>query len=257
MGLTQRVSLLLSLCLELACFTVNAQLECSRFTVADLGNTSELSPDGLLAGSLRTAGETLLRVPVKVNNYRILCDASGTRRNTSSYVSVLVDFQCSFPGGTGDLAQCDGMTNITRQYQYRCSSSNMWVNAGVVQTLNPNATFQTEPTNQCRLCDDPTAFPTSPIDPDTHCLCKRKFLVIEAFAHIWMTLKIFPFTACNLDQCNQGQQRCYIDNDREVCCNFYLENVCVAECPSPLISNAINFDCGKLSLTSSFHDQVA
>ena len=159
------------LLLALACFTVTkAQSLCPSFAIADLGNTAELSTEGLLAGSLITAGESRSRVPVKVNNYRILCDASGIRRDTSSYVSVLVEFQCSFAGGSGNLADCDGVANITRQYNYRCSDSDEWENGGVVETLNPNATFQTEPTNQCSVCGDRTEFFAA--EADTHCVCK-------------------------------------------------------------------------------------
>ena len=50
-----------------------------------------------------------------------------------------------------------------------------------------------------------------------------------------------PLPACIA--CNQGQQRCYIGPDGDVCCNFYLNNVCVAECPAPLVPDG-NFDCG-------------
>ena len=164
---------LLMVCLVLG--LASAQLDCSLFTIDILGNTANLSTEGLLARSVAPVGETIVQVPVKIMNYRILCDASGRRRDTSSYVSLLVDFQCFFEGGSGSLADCDGMTNITRQYQYRCSSSNnMWENGEVVETRNPTATFQTEVTNQCRLCVDPTEIPalTDSIDPDTHCVGK-------------------------------------------------------------------------------------
>ena len=167
----------------------NAQLQCPRITVDVLGNTTEFSTNGLLASSLQTVGESgATVVPVKINNYTILCDASGSRRNTSSYVSVLVDFQCSFTGGTDNLAKCDGMTNITRQYQYTCSSRNEWINQRVVQTLNSTATFQTELNDRCRLCGDPTEFST---DPDTHCLCK--YLEINCMS-LW-TVMIMPLSS--------------------------------------------------------------
>ena len=165
-----------SLCLLMVCLMLglaSAQLDCPLFTIDILGSTTNLSTGGLLASSFTRAAETTTMVPVRVIDYRILCDASGRRRDTSSYVSLLVDFQCSFEGGSGNLADCDGMTNITRQYQYGCSSSNVWENAGVVETLNPTATFQTEVTNQCRRCVDPTEFSElTDIDPDTHCFRK-------------------------------------------------------------------------------------
>ena len=225
----------------------SAQSDCSLFTIDILGSTTNLSTEGLLARSVAPVGETTVEVPVKIMNYRILCDASGRRRDTSSYVSLLVELQCFFEGGSGNLADCDGVTNITRQYQYRCSDSNVWENAGVVETLNPTATFQTEVTNQCRLCVDPTEIPalTDSIDPDTHCV--GKYLSLNCTS-LW-TIMIIPLflTACDQTQCNQGQARCYVDSVVERCCNFYLEGVCQpAECPSPLVPNNDTFDCGIL-----------
>ena len=38
--------------------------------------------------------------------------------------------------------------------------------------------------------------------------------------------------------------RCHIGNPEDVCCNFYFENQCVAECPSNLTANE-TFDCSK------------
>ena len=149
----------------------NAQLLCPPITVADIGSTTELTTDGNVARSLINVGEGARDpVPVRVIDYRVLCDASGSRRDTSSSVSVLVKFQCMFNGGTGTLLDCNGNTNITRQYQFRCSDSNQWETASFPQTLSPSATFQTEPNNRCRSCFDPSIDPA--VDADTHCLCK-------------------------------------------------------------------------------------
>ena len=38
--------------------------------------------------------------------------------------------------------------------------------------------------------------------------------------------------------------RCFFNSSGEQCCNFYLEDECVAECPSPLVNDR-NFDCGE------------
>ena len=63
-----------------------------------------------------------------------------------------------------------------------------------------------------------------------------------------MITSIFHLLACIMAacsaSCNQGQGRCYIGPDDDVCCNFYLNNVCVAECPAPLVPDD-NFNCGK------------
>ena len=140
------------------------QLSCPPLTLANLGNTTEFSNDGLLSRSLVARITDHSPVPVKINNYRILCDATGDMRETSSYVSVLVQFQCSFSERSGNLGDCNGSTNITRQYEYRCSGTNVWVDEGV-ETLYPTATFHTEPTHQCRSCQNHESG-----DRNTHCL---------------------------------------------------------------------------------------
>ena len=55
-------------------------------------------------------------------------------------------------------------------------------------------------------------------------------------------MSIISITACT--GCNQGQGRCYISRLGDQCCNFYLENECMSECPCPLVSDS-NYDCGK------------
>ena len=56
---------------------------------------------------------------------------------------------------------------------------------------------------------------------------------------------IHPITACGAE-CTQGsgQGRCFIGSSGDQCCNFYLEDECVAECPSPLVNDS-NYDCGR------------
>ena len=107
-------------------------------------------------------------------------------RNTSSFVSVLVQFQCTCSGGTGTLAVCDGTTMVTRQYQFSCISAqnerNEWNNiiSGndlFVQTLNPTATFMTPLDNRCRRCIDDQQSPNANINPVTHCQCELKSVI--------------------------------------------------------------------------------
>lgn len=165
-----RILMLLYCYLEVARLA-KGQLLCSRLTVANLGSTTAFSDYGLLSRSLVAGRTHHPPVPVKINNHKILCDATGMRRETSSYVSVLVQFQCNFSGSTAILANCNGITNITRQYHYRCSDSNVWVDESF-ETENPNATFHTELADHCRSCHDPREHPTEPIDQNTH--CRRK-----------------------------------------------------------------------------------
>ena len=51
-----------------------------------------------------------------------MCDAAGDRINTSSFVSVVVEFQCDFDSNDPSLAVCsDSSTLVTRQYQFQCT----------------------------------------------------------------------------------------------------------------------------------------
>ena len=176
----QRVPLSLLVCLGLV-YLANAQtgLLCPTIALDDLGSTSNFSDQGLIHLALVTSGDSQEPVPVFIHNYRVLCDVSGINRNTSSSISVLVEFQCDFPSGSGTLAACDGNTMLTRQYQLSCGDQNQWStivagSATFVQTVDPTATFSTTPKNQCRLCIDERQLPESTLvhDPDTHCQCK-------------------------------------------------------------------------------------
>ena len=50
-------------------------------------------------------------------------------------------------------------------------------------------------------------------------------------------------TAC-LAPCNQGQGRCFLGQADDVCCNYYLQNNCIDECPSGLVDDS-NSVCGE------------
>ena len=172
----------LSLSISCICM-VNAQ-SCSPITDGDLGSTTDFSSSGLVPLAVIPPGEDIPdRIPVRIMNYAIVCDASGMNRDTSTFVSVLVPFQCDFPSGTGTLADCDGNTSVTRQYQFSCSSGE-W-NAVIsgndlfVQTLNPTATFTTPLDNQCRRCIDDQQSTDPNIDPTTHCDRKFKSVTIR------------------------------------------------------------------------------
>ena len=106
-----------------------------------------------------------------------MCDASGNRINTSSFVSVVVEFQCDFPSSTSaSLMVCiDSSTIVTRQYQFQCVEDNgqpVWgtIVSGsnlFVQTLDPTATLSTPLADQCRRCIDDQQ--SSRANDTTHC----------------------------------------------------------------------------------------
>ena len=155
---------------------VNAQsTSCPLITIDDLGNTTEFSDQGLIAQAIIPPGEAGVNVPVRIRNFKRVCDAAGNQINTSSFVSVVVEFQCDSTNAISSLADCDRSTVVTRQYQFQCIEQNgqpVWATivSGsnlFVQTLNPTATLSTPLADQCRRCIDDQQ--SSRADPITHC----------------------------------------------------------------------------------------
>ena len=193
------------------------------------------------------------RIPVRIRDFTIVCDASGERINTSSFVSVVVEFQCNSRSSNPTLTECDGSTVDTRQYQFQCIEENgqpIWeaiVHNSIffVQTLNPTATLSTSLVNQYRRCvDDAQSGRFRPcLDPVTH--CDREFA--NSVVMPWWAISgchIRPITACP-SRCHLGQRHCYIGPRGNECCNFYLQGNCVTDCPSALVADS-NFNCGEL-----------
>ena len=147
-------------------------LSCPPITINGLGSTTTFSSNGLIAQAIESASS----VPVKIRNYKKVCDAAGDWINTSSFVSVVVEFQCDFDSNDPSLAVCsDSSTLVTRQYQFQCTEDNGQIgwNAIVsgsdmfVQTLNPMATLSTPLADQCRRCIDDQQ--SSRANDTTHC----------------------------------------------------------------------------------------
>ena len=119
---------------------------------------------------------------MRTRDFTIVCDASGERINTSSFVSVVVELQCKSRSSNPTLTECDGSTVDTRQYQFQCieeSGQSIWGNIVddsnlFVQTLNPTATLSTPLANQCRRCIDDQQSMRVGLDPITH--CDREFI---------------------------------------------------------------------------------
>jgi hypothetical protein len=145
---------------------------CSLITPDDLGSTTEFSTQGLIAQGIVPPGQSTSSVSVRIRDFTIVCDAAGERINTSSFVSVVVEFHCNSTSAEAGLAVCNDTDNvITRQYQFQCIGQ-VWntivsSSSSFVQTLNPTATLSTPPVNQCRRCIDDQQ--SSRADPTTHC----------------------------------------------------------------------------------------
>ena len=164
-------------------FTDAQSQSCPRITINDLGSITEFSTAGLVARGIIPLGITL-SVPVRIRNFAIVCDAAGDRINTSSFVSVVVEFQCDFQSAISSLTVCnDPNTIVTRQYQFQCSEENgqpVWATivSGsdlFIQTLNPTANLSTPLADQCRRCIDDQQ--SNRGDPTTH--CDRKSTAID------------------------------------------------------------------------------
>ena len=229
-------------------FTDAQSQSCPRITTNDLGSTTEFSTEGLVVRAIvPPGGHAFSTVPVRIRNFAIVCDAAGGRINTSSYVSVVVEFQCDFQGDLSSLTVCnDPSTIVTRQYQFQCIEQNgqpVWGTtvAGsnlFIQTLDPTATLSTPLADQCRRCIDDQQ--SSRADPTTH--CDREFSIDHSYT-IFVNNDYHVPTACPA-QCNQGQGRCYIGQASHVCCSFYVQNNCIDECPSGLMNDS-NSVCGE------------
>ena len=178
----QQIFLSLLVCQRLV-YYAKAQvpgLECPPFTIDLLGSTTEFSTEGLLATSLTPGGEEPVTVPVRVMRFKTVCEATGVLRNTTSFVSVLVEFQCNFQSSLENLQDCDGSTVLTRQYQYFCNQQNVYQirDPTFVQTIQPTADFNTPVDTSCVRCINDRANPgSSRIDADTHCEGKHAFHV--------------------------------------------------------------------------------
>ena len=171
------------LLLALMAFADAQSHSCPSITINDLGSSTEFSTEGLIARAIVPPGDgTVSSVPVRIRNFAIVCDAAGDQINTSSYVSVVVEFQCNFQSAISSLTVCnDSNAIVTRQYQFQCIEQNgkfVWntIVSGssmFIQTLNPTADLSTPLADQCRRCINDQQ--SSRADPITH--CDREFSI--------------------------------------------------------------------------------
>lgn len=203
---------------------------CPPLTLEDLGDTESLTEfEGLVVGALQGI-EISIPAAVRILDYRVLCASSGLRRNTSNSVSVLVSFECR-----GDT--CQGRTpsevvNSTEQFDFNCTRdfrgefsylSGMF--QGVTRQESPLGNLSSGGggeeevlEDRCGLCLNPSRDVGLPADPVTHCI------------------------ACAAE-CDEGQRRC-VGTGPNQCCNWYLNDTCVATCPAPLVGDTTTYDCG-------------
>lgn len=167
------------LCFELAYFA-NAQFvgtECPLITIDDLGSTANFSTNGLIARSISVlSGEgrrSIRLIPTRIIRYKVLCDTSGIRRNTSSSVSVLVEYVCS--DRIHGQAHCNGITKSTWQFLFECDVRpyTRWTLRQLYSVITPIATFSTTSNNRCRGCFGAQAgYGFQEYDSVTQCMSK-------------------------------------------------------------------------------------
>ena len=147
--------------------------DCAELAIADLGNISEFSEAGIIAQS-RTVGDTpggVVQFRVLVRNFSIVCTSSGSRRDTISSISLIVEYE-TCPINT--VGTCASPISQTEQFQYDCGTDDDFLpptkvigGVSAARTETPTGTFSTTRMDQCGECAQPAAnfFP----DPDTHC----------------------------------------------------------------------------------------
>ena len=169
---------------------------CSPITLEALGNTSSFTTSGLLSDFLVRIDAAKIMPPVRVVDFNVVCHSPGPQRNTFSYASVLVQFQCKLPVPNGLARQtqlhCDGESVHTWQFQFMCVLSGtipssdripIWIpNHLVPQTKDPTATLTTPLETRCRRCIDDRIqpHPNTHINATTHCECEFMSVSVHA-----------------------------------------------------------------------------
>lgn len=192
---------------------------CPRLTTADIGNTTALSTEGLVAEFINPAGD----VPagdrtelVRIMESMFVCEASGTMRDEISSVSFVVRYQ------TCPRSNClpNNVQVRTEQFQFDCiASSNTFgekLFGLATRTETPSVDLSSALLEQCGECTEPDGF-TSGFIRDTHC------------------------RGCHEDCTGSG--RCLGSTSAAQCCNYYLNGRCVQDCGSDLVPDPNTFDC--------------
>ena len=146
---------------------------CPRLTTADIGNTVELSTDGLISGAINTAGDVLgsqRTELVRVLESMIVCEASGAVRGEISSVSFIVRYE------TCPRSNCDDPPNDvverTEQFQFDCSASTNTFDGrkllGLPTRTQPPSGLSSAFLQQCGECTEPDQFSRGFIG-NTHC----------------------------------------------------------------------------------------
>ena len=140
---------------------------CPPLEEADLGNTTSLSTDGLVAAAYRGADGTTPPM-VRILRHNVVCEVAGRLKNTVGETSVLVEYECLGPGCPGHDTNNPSMAvTVISQFQVQCRNTDMFLlsNSGQVvsggggstRVDNVDANFTTAIDRECGACVDPTS----------------------------------------------------------------------------------------------------
>lgn len=130
--------------------TTSGQDDCPPLTLADLGSNVTSTTMGLISPALDGGP------PVRIIDFNIVCLAQGTRRNTFSTASVLVQYSMDQPAET-DL------------FFLTCRNGN-WSSTGAF--FSPTATLSTPTNTSCFRCG------FGEVTPEMVTFCHGKFTIV-------------------------------------------------------------------------------
>ncbi len=146
-------------------------------TASDLGITTTLSSEGILATAVVPVNDGSDPPMVQVLDFQLVCEVAGARRDTVGGVSVVVTYMCMGPlcrAGTG----ASDVITLTEQFNFECTindaSQDLTARESVLVAAgnaprdeNPLANLNTPLADQCSQCVDPTV--AAAANNVTHC----------------------------------------------------------------------------------------
>ena len=190
------LAILLLLCISRA--VVSQPFNCREVTVNELGNTTAHSTDGIVANSVRAAGDSGAAPAVLIYDHRVTCSVAGTVPGTFHYLSAVVTLNCADQPGSSALPCANSLSlggegDFTLQIELACSAGPQWVRGddvgnlvGSTTTVPADGSLTTERDFQCGLCfshvrRDARLNSSAVYDTESHCVRKL---------HVFLTVVI-------------------------------------------------------------------
>ena len=166
--------------LQLLLHQVSCFYGCARVTKEDLGNTTQLSNEGILAFALANDHFNIAAVDVVVIDINVVCEAQHKIENRYRYTSVVVSYICA--SNDLRLPNCNSTVVITNQLTLACELGNwsrlIFGDAAFALTPDPTASLSTVLNSGCDICISPhhpvaiQGFLAALPDNVTHCVGK-------------------------------------------------------------------------------------